>query len=279
MIDTEHNSVRQGGLLFTIVSPFVCLLIISIIVSLDSNQTDYISLIITQIISSIVIFVGAAFISSWYTFGSAKFILKNRPLSARILLLAIALIFVCQPFVEYLAYINEQVCYKFNYDFLSINKPTNELLSQIIVFDTPINIFITIFVICLLPAICEELYFRATLQRVIEQKTQNAKIAIIATSMFFSLFHGQIEGFLPRLLLGIILSLIYYINRNLLINIIIHFVNNLVVIAVIFLSDNSVLQIISQPTENPGPIMPILSVLLLLYIIYNLNKYKSRLDM
>ena len=77
-------------------------------------------------------------------------------------------------------------------------------------------------------AIPEELFFRGALQRIIIHLTKQPFIGIVITGILFSALHFQFEGFLPRMLLGMILGFFYWYSGSIWTNIAAHFVNNAV---------------------------------------------------
>ncbi len=87
------------------------------------------------------------------------------------------------------------------------------------------NIFILIFLIGLVPAIFEELFFRGVLLKNL-LRVMPPFFAIILNGFIFSLIHGQIFGFFPRWLLGSFFDVVFYKTRNLIYTIILHFVFN-----------------------------------------------------
>lgn len=98
------------------------------------------------------------------------------------------------------------------------------------------DLFMTTFAICLLPAIVEEIFFRGCLQHVLLNNFRKSPfIAIFITATVFSFLHGQMSGFLPRILLGVILGLAYYFSGSLWVSIWIHFVNNFISVFMVFL--------------------------------------------
>ena len=80
-------------------------------------------------------------------------------------------------------------------------------------------------IVALLPAIGEELVFRGVLQKQLMRRMA-PWVAILVASTIFSLIHGQLEGFLPRLLLGGILGWLYWKSGNFWVAVIAHFFNN-----------------------------------------------------
>jgi uncharacterized protein len=90
-------------------------------------------------------------------------------------------------------------------------------------------------VIAVLPALGEEFTFRGWLQPAVQKTTGNAHVAIWFTALFFSAFHFQFFGFVPRLLLGAMFGYFMYWSNNLWIPIVAHFVNNGFMVVMIYL--------------------------------------------
>ena len=89
---------------------------------------------------------------------------------------------------------------------------------------------LVLLVVATAPAIFEEVLFRGTFQQLFIGWTKNAWIGIIITSIVFSVIHISDFGFLPRLALGMVLGFIYYYGRNIWLNILLHFLNNALIV-------------------------------------------------
>lgn len=85
---------------------------------------------------------------------------------------------------------------------------------------------ISLLVIALLPAIFEETFFRGGMQNLFSRWFKNPWLAIIFTSIIFSLVHLSYYGFLVRFALGVVLGLIFYYSGKLWLNILLHFLFN-----------------------------------------------------
>lgn len=96
------------------------------------------------------------------------------------------------------------------------------------------DLLLGLLVIAVAPAIFEEVLFRAGMQRVLVGLTKNAAVGIIISSILFSAIHASYFGFLPRVALGLILGLIYHLTSNLWLAILMHFLNNAVVVIQIY---------------------------------------------
>ncbi len=84
----------------------------------------------------------------------------------------------------------------------------------------------SLFLIAFLPALCEEMLFRAGLQNFLTRGTKNPVLAILVVSVLFSIVHFSFYGFLPRLYLGVILGTIYYLTGSVWLPVLGHFLNN-----------------------------------------------------
>ena len=96
--------------------------------------------------------------------------------------------------------------------------------------------FIALFIMCLFPAMFEEVFFRGCLQNFLTKWWRSPWAAIIFTSVIFSLTHMSVYLFLSRLVLGIVLGLMFYETKNIWVNIIAHFVNNAIALSSLFFS-------------------------------------------
>jgi hypothetical protein len=93
-------------------------------------------------------------------------------------------------------------------------------------FDTFGKMLVALLVIAVLPAVGEELLFRGTMQPVLFRWTGNAHAAVWVTGFIFSFIHFQLDGFVPRWLLGVVFGYLYVWSGNIWYPIWGHFVNN-----------------------------------------------------
>lgn len=92
----------------------------------------------------------------------------------------------------------------------------------------------SLIVIALAPAFVEEIFFRGTMQRFLQNWFKQPIVAVIITSFIFSAIHFSYYGFLPRFALGIILGLIFIYTNNIWFSILAHFINNGVAVTGIY---------------------------------------------
>jgi membrane protease YdiL (CAAX protease family) len=110
-------------------------------------------------------------------------------------------------------------------------------------------LLINIFMIAVIPAVGEEFLFRGVLQKQFKLWFGNIHVAIFVAAFLFSAMHMQFFGFIPRLVLGLILGYLYYFSKNLWIPIIVHFFNNAIAVIIYYLNHN---KIISSDIDKLG---------------------------
>ncbi len=115
--------------------------------------------------------------------------------------------------------------------FQQMEDQYNEQVFALANMKTNTDFIMSLLVLALAPAIMEEMLFRGSLQPVFISMSRNAFIGILVTSILFSAIHFSFYGFLTRLFLGLLLGFVYYLSKNLWLNISIHFLNNAVAVA------------------------------------------------
>ncbi|MFW6019037.1 MAG: type II CAAX prenyl endopeptidase Rce1 family protein [Bacteroidales bacterium] len=148
-----------------------------------------------------------------------------------------------------------------------------ELMQSFLDVNSGKGLLINLLIIAVLPALGEELLFRGGIQQILRELLKNKHLAIIVTAIFFSAFHMQFYGFLPRFVLGVLLGYAFYLSGNIWIPILMHFVNNAFSVTVAYLYNN---QILAQNYDEIGmtkQVIPIvLSLLLTLYVLLRIRK-------
>lgn len=96
---------------------------------------------------------------------------------------------------------------------------------------------VAVFIVAFFPAVFEELLFRGVIQNFLTRWLQKPVVAIVITSVLFSLIHASIYLFLSRIILGIALGLVFYYTKNIWVTIMAHFINNLLALSVLFYSN------------------------------------------
>ncbi len=93
---------------------------------------------------------------------------------------------------------------------------------------------LAIFIMAFFPAMFEEMFFRGTMQNLFVKWWKMPLLAIIFTSLIFSLIHFSIYLFISRAILGFVLGMMFYKSKNIWVNIIAHFLNNALAVIGLF---------------------------------------------
>ncbi len=101
------------------------------------------------------------------------------------------------------------------------------------------GLFVCSFIVMAVGAgVCEEFFFRGGLQNLFQEWMKNRHAAIWTTAAVFSLFHLDLFGFFPRLLLGALLGYLYVWSETIWLPVLVHILNNAVLALLHFLHFN-----------------------------------------
>jgi membrane protease YdiL (CAAX protease family) len=140
------------------------------------------------------------------------------------LVLGAVWIIVAVPLVQYVYVLNQNLPLPNWAD--QLEGAAGELIQALLVMDSPLEFLFTLTVMAILPALGEEFIFRGLIQQMLEKRNGKPHLAILIAALIFSAWHLQFAGFLPRMLLGLLLGYLFYWSRNLWVPIFVHFVYN-----------------------------------------------------
>lgn len=131
----------------------------------------------------------------------------------------------------------------------SLQDQTEGVVGELVSADSVGGLLANLLTVALVPAVCEELLFRGGVQNLFERwfgrsgKAWAPHAAVWVTAVIFSLIHGEVFSFMPRLLLGAMLGYIYIYSGSIVPNMLVHFVNNAIVVVTYWLTARGVLDI------------------------------------
>ncbi len=165
----------------------------------------------------------------WYEKPWKAFSFHHSPTLKQIFLAGI-LILVISPFINLLAYINEQMVLppflsEVESLFKSLEETALKTTQQMLDVDSLGGVMINLLVMAVVPALCEELFFRGGLMKIFTEKG-NKHAAVWIAAVIFSLIHFQMYGFLPRMLMGALLGYLLVWSGSIWLPILVHFLNN-----------------------------------------------------
>jgi len=187
---------------------------------------------IAQAVSAVLMFIVPSLLFAYFSSEKKFAYLKiNKGFNFTIGISVIVLVFVVMPVINWTGELNSHLTLP---DFMSgiekwmksseesLKKLTDEFLQMNGIGDLIVNII----VIALLAAVGEELLFRGAMQNIFAEWTKNKHAAVWITAVLFSALHAQFYGFLPRMLLGVVLGYLYIWSGSLWLSMLFHFLNN-----------------------------------------------------
>ena len=133
-----------------------------------------------------------------------------------------------------------------------LQEQTEGILNGLLATDTVGGLVANLVVIALTAAVCEELFFRCGMQNLLQRWFGNVHVAVLVTAVIFSLVHGELFSFVPRVVLGVLLGYLYAYGRSPLPNMLAHFTNNAIVVVLYWLVARGVLDIDPEsPVDFP----------------------------
>jgi membrane protease YdiL (CAAX protease family) len=170
--------------------------------------------------------------------------LKKSPLFISVLLSVISII-ISIPLINYLSYLNSGIDLPDSMSGLEdkIVELENEaalVMESFLSTRTIKGLIVNLVMICILPAIGEELLFRGIFQRLFAEWTKNVHLGVILAAVLFSFIHFQFFGFLPRFLLGIYFGYLLVWSRTIWLPVIAHFTNNAIAVVYYHFSGSNI---------------------------------------
>lgn len=200
---------------------------------LDFSKPGVVSALkMIQGILSVVIFLVPSLLFAYLSDQRAcRYIGCKKPVPFNFWWLGFMLMLLAFPAASWLNQLNQQIQFpewmkSTELSMRAAEENAGRLMKAMLDMKGPADLVAMLFLIALLPAVCEELFFRGVLQRLFIQIFRRPWTGIIITAVLFSAFHGQFLGFFPRLMLGVLLGAIYWYSGSIWPGIIAHFVNN-----------------------------------------------------
>lgn len=157
---------------------------------------------------------------------SFKEFIRFNKVSYNKIILSIGIIFLSYPIALYINAI-------FNI-FLYIVFGKVMSIDTVPLVDSEAKYILNIFLICILPGICEESLFRGLFLRTSE--TKGVKESILYTAFLFSIFHLNIFIFPGIFFLGIIMGYLVIYTNSIIPSMVAHFFNNFIAITIQFMA-------------------------------------------
>lgn len=143
-----------------------------------------------------------------------------------VMIMAVALIFFVSPLGQWLKALDLGSASK------SLDERREKMILSYISSGNAWTMIRSVFLIAVIPAFCEELFFRGLLMKFTYSILKRWWISILVSALIFAAFHTSVSEFVPILIAGIILGTVYYLTSSILMNVLLHLLfNGLQVIA------------------------------------------------
>ncbi|MFA6705446.1 MAG: type II CAAX endopeptidase family protein [Bacteroidales bacterium] len=276
--------MKRFELSFTQAKPFVKLMMLICFFMVFASISGFLVLfmkmdpLVAQTISQIIMFGLSIMLWGKMFEGSAyKFIEIKKKNTPYYILLSFLLVFIVTPFIDGIGLWNNSWTFESEQIYRTIEKTSTQIMQGFLMNTTPSGLIINIVVIAFLPAVLEELFFRAAMQKTMISLVKYRFLGILLTSIIFSLLHFQLFSCIPRVFLGLFLGYLYVISQNIIVPIIFHFINNLTVVVGSYLFYSNLIEFdINKLGSVYNPLLFIISILLIGSIfIYEKKKAKK----
>ena len=137
------------------------------------------------------------------------------------------------------------------------------------------ELLMSLFVLALIPAVCEEVFFRGGLQNYLYRGTGKFWLSVILVSIIFSAVHFSVYGFLSRLALGVVLGLLFQYSGRLWLCILAHFINNAAAVMMIYLELGKGKPLQEILNDREGSYLGFLAIPLLVFLFIRYKQNQS----
>lgn len=259
MMNVFFKDTRPGMQFLALVLIFVLFLIIGTAVAIIPMLVGYsVESLLSQALSQIVTFAGSAVVFAYMFYGRPfsrlGFVKPDNPM-ARIAGALIVLVFLL-PMTDWLSEVNDNwhlpsALATLEDALRQLGETSEQLMERFLLKGRVGDLLLNLLVMAVVPALCEEMFFRGAMQQTLTLCFRGGHhAAIILTAAIFSLFHGELFAFLPRFVLGMALGYIYHYGRSIWLNVAAHFLNNAIVVVLYFLAARDVIDV--QTAESVG---------------------------
>ena len=246
-----------------------------------SNPQDLNSLRFMQISSQLFTFVFPPI--------AYAFLVKEKPVNAlglknaKILwfLIGTAIIFAILPLNSILAEWNAGLKLPESLSALEqmikdMQESATAMIEKFVSVDTIGGLILNLFMIAGLAALGEELLFRSIIQTSLIKICKNAHVGILIASAIFSFIHLEFYGFVPRLILGMLLGYMFYFSGSIWIPMLMHFLNNGTVVLIYFLNNKGITNIdVDTFGQTSIPILIVSIVVMIVLFLFSI-KYSDK---
>ncbi|MDP2172264.1 MAG: ABC transporter permease subunit/CPBP intramembrane protease [Candidatus Cloacimonadaceae bacterium] len=135
------------------------------------------------------------------------------------------------------------------------------------------SIWVMLFAIAVMPAICEEVLFRGFMIRFYE--SYGTKSAIIISALLFAIFHLDPFRLLPTFMLGILLGYLTIRTKSIIPSMLSHFINNGFALFIITYANTAWVKPLLKNSDSLQPWILVPAIIIFAAAIYTFHKYTN----
>lgn len=192
-----------------------CAIILKLEVLSFSGMKEGNLLRLTLFTQDLIIFISTPLLTQFFLWkDSTKKSLKLRTPNLIILALGVMAIISISPLIDVLSTWNQGLQLPKSLRsiedwMINTEKAAEVATNTLLNTDSWGGFFMNIIIIAIMAGIGEELMFRGVIQKILIGWTKNIHLGILYTAIIFSAIHFQFYGFVPRMILGMVLGYLY----------------------------------------------------------------------
>ncbi len=256
-------------------------------IALNLDDPKVIGLLyIGQVVGVVILFIAPTFLfAGFWTRARIGYLGLSAKPAFNTLIIASLGILLALPVINWLSDLNQQMHLPSAFNGMETWMKNSEAkaaeMTDVFTKGTSVGVLLlNLFVVAFLAAFSEELFFRGMLQKVLIECFKNKHAGIWIGAIFFSAFHMQFFGFLPRMLMGAYLGYLFLWSGSIWPGMIAHFVNNGTAVFLVWLSNKGIISADADKIGAEGSqlmyvIPSILMVTISLVLVYRIEQKRK----
>ncbi len=273
---TPLSAAFLGLALVFILYQFGGAILTLIILGFDIEKADINALRLLTMAGQILLILLPSLLLSKYIYVDVTSLLRIKfPALKEVLVFVIGLILLI-PLLQNFLYIQNYLIEKIA-ESSQFVKSIKNLVDQVdmVLESTYINLVVAnsffegmfvILIIAIVPALCEEVFFRGYIQSSFEFKFKPF-ISALLTAIFFGLYHFNPYGLIPIVALGTYFGFAAYMSKSIFIPMILHFLNNFLAVLAFFAFGSQ--ELLSSKVTAKDEITPNVFSFILLFVLFH----------
>ncbi len=148
-----------------------------------------------------------------------------------------------------------------------------KLVALNIPFSTGLDLVLAVLIVAIIPAFCEELFFRGAVLNGLRSK--GLWYAVLYSSMCFALMHGNLQQLPYTFLLGVVVGYIVFYTRSIWLGVLAHALNNATVLLVSYFFASSSTPDFTWAMALYIALMTLVGVGLLVFMFWAVRRYNK----